>query len=589
MIKTSFKYFYTYLGPKIFIMLMLSMLVGIFDGLGLTMFLPLIQMASGDPTVNSEALGGLGFIIDGFKWLGLDLNLYMVLITMLIFFLFKGILSFISGYVKVILEQTFISKIRFNLLRLLNGISYKSFMGYDIGRMQNTMTGEVGRVVGSYNSYFATFEQLVLVVVYMSFAFFVNPGFAILISIGGLITSVIYKHIYSATRDTSAELTKSMHSFQGLIVQHTAHFKYLKATGYLKRFGDKLDHTVLMIQKSNTRIGMLRAFLQASREPLLIFVVVIVIIVQTKFLGAILGSILVSLLFFYRSLTYLLAMQTQWNQFIAVSGSMDNMTSFQHDLEQTQEENGTNAFRGFKNNIEMVNISLNYDKQPALKNINIKINKNEVIAFVGVSGSGKTSLINLLAGLIPPDYGEILIDGEDLSKINKIQYQKKIGYITQDPVIFNDTIFNNVSLWSKKDEENIQKFRKVLKLANIDRFVESLPDKECTVLGYNGVNLSGGQRQRLSIARELFKDIEILIMDEATSSLDSETEYVIKKNIESIKGIYTLFIVAHRLSTIKSVDKIVMLSEGNVEFVGNFDTLKRNVPDFARMVDLQGI
>ena len=126
-------------------------------------------------------------------------------------------------------------------------------------------------------------------------------------------------------------------------------------------------------------------------------------------------------------------------------------------------------------------------------------------------------------------------------------------------------------------------------MANISDFVAGLPHKEQALLGFSGINLSGGQKQRLSIARELFKDVDILIMDEATSSLDSESEHVIKRNIESLKGSYTLFVVAHRLSTIKTVDRIVLLNDGEIVHVGNFAALKQNVPDFARMVKLQEI
>ena len=261
-------------------MLCLSMLVGVLDGLGLTMFLPLIQMASGGVSVNSEALGGLRFLVDGFTKNGIDLKLYTVLLVMLFFFILKGFGSFVSSYVKVILETRFIRKIRNNLISLLNQISFKAFVNYDIGRMQNTMTGEVGRVVGAYTAYFAACEQLILVLVYLSFAFIVNPGFALLISLGGLVTSFLYRRIHRATRDASAEVTKSSHSYQGLLVQLVANFKYLKATGFLRNFGKKLNHTVLMIEKSNKRIGMLKALLLSSREPLLISVVVLVVFIR---------------------------------------------------------------------------------------------------------------------------------------------------------------------------------------------------------------------------------------------------------------------------------------------------------------------
>ena len=155
-------------------------------------------------------------------------------------------------------------------------------------------------------------------------------------------------------------------------------------------------------------------------------------------------------------------------------------------------------------------------------------------------------------------------------------------------MIFNDTIFNNVTFWAdKNDPENVQRFNEVLKKAAVYDFVSQLPQAEETILGSNGVNLSGGQKQRISIARELFKDIDILIMDEATSALDTETEKEIQNSIDALKGKYTILIVAHRLSTVKNVDRIVLMKEGRIESVGNYQSLFNENLRFKRMVELQ--
>ena len=169
------------------------------------------------------------------------------------------------------------------------------------------------------------------------------------------------------------------------------------------------------------------------------------------------------------------------------------------------------------------------------------------------------------------------------------QYHKKIGYITQESVIFNDTIFNNVTLWAEKNNVNLNRFEKAIKDASLTGFLKDTPGGKEILLGNNGVNLSGGQRQRISIARELFKDIEILILDEATSALDSETEKEIQKNIDALKGKYTVLIVAHRLSTIKNADIIYYLSKGNIVNSGSFEELKHKLKDFSNMVLSQKI
>ncbi|MGB7499394.1 MAG: ATP-binding cassette domain-containing protein, partial [Moheibacter sp.] len=222
-----------------------------------------------------------------------------------------------------------------------------------------------------------------------------------------------------------------------------------------------------------------------------------------------------------------------------------------------------------------------------LNNINLEINKNESIAFVGESGSGKTTMINLIAGLLPVSSGELTIDGMELEELNKNNYQNRIGYVSQDAVIFNDTIYNNVTFWAEKTEENLEKFERSVRQSALKNLIEELADKEETILGNNGINLSGGQKQRVSIARELFKDIDLLILDEATSALDSETEKVIQQSIEELQGKYTLLIVAHRLSTVRNVDRVVLMDAGKIIDMAGFEELMQRNEKFRRMVELQ--
>jgi subfamily B ATP-binding cassette protein MsbA len=181
----------------------------------------------------------------------------------------------------------------------------------------------------------------------------------------------------------------------------------------------------------------------------------------------------------------------------------------------------------------------------------------------------------------------IFFDNIPSDKLDTRTLQKRIGYITQEPVIFSDTIYNNVTFWAEKTEENLKRFKMALQKASISQFVSDLVEGEETELGQNGINLSGGQKQRLSIARELYKDVDFLVMDEATSALDSETEKAIQQNIDNLRGKYTIIIIAHRLSTIKNVDKITLLKNGEIAEAGSFEELMTLSEEFKRMVVLQ--
>ena len=223
-----------------------------------------------------------------------------------------------------------------------------------------------------------------------------------------------------------------------------------------------------------------------------------------------------------------------------------------------------------------------------LQDINLSLHRNETLALVGESGSGKTTLMNILSGLLQPTTGQMRVDGQDAAELDISSYQNRIGYITQEAVIFDDTVFNNVTFWAERTDANLQRFWAALEKASIAEFVRTQPDAEDARLGNNGINLSGGQKQRISIARELYKDVDFLFMDEATSALDSETERAIQDNIDQLKGQYTILIIAHRLSTIKNADRVVVLKQGRIDHIGTYEELIAQSVSFKRMVEFAG-
>jgi len=528
----SFAFFYSFLNYRIFIIVAFNIIIGLLDGLGLTMFLPLLQMVDDSSNVDPESMGKLGFLVDFLEDSGISVSLVSVLLFMAVFFFAKGIMQYMAGIYRVTVQQWFMKKLRVSNLRGLNNLSYKYFVTSDVGRIQNTLTGEVERISIAFTSYFKALEYGILVAVYMVFAFTVDAQFAVLVTIGGVLTNFLYKNLYKNTKGVSKTLTGETNVFQGLIIQNVANYKYLKATGSIKQYGAKLENSILGIEKSNKRIGKLEALLTAGREPILISVVVSVILIQTSYLGSELAPILLSLVFFYRALNYLMQMQVRWNKFLSVSGSMENITEFGKELKANRERKGKENIKGSFQEFNLKNVSFDYDGTVVLKDISLNIKNKETIAFVGESGSGKTTLVNVVAGLLPVENGQFMVNGKSSKTLDISNLQNKIGYITQDPVIFNDTIYNNVTFWAEKTEANIEKFWKAIKQASIMDFVGELQEKENAILGSNGTNLSGGQRQRISIARELYKNVEILILDEATSALDSETERAIQENID---------------------------------------------------------
>lgn len=586
----NFLYFYKYLGKKLFVVILLSILVGVLDGVGLTMFLPLLEIADGSKVANENSLGNLRVLIDFFKAFGFELNLKVILLFLFFFFLLKGIITYFFNIYKARVSQSFVAFMRLNLTSLFSNYRYESFLKSNVGQIQNSFTSEVSRVTSAYINYVSVIQSFTLVLVYMLFAFAVDWKFALLISLGGLLTNFIYKTIYTKTKKQSTLLSQNSGNYQGLIIQYIHNFKYLKSTGLIGKYASKLTNVIRQIEQNNFNISKLGAKISSSREPLLIAIVCLVIYFQVVLFNGKLSLVLVSLLFFYRALSSLMAVQNSYNSFLGVSGSLHNIEEFEKELKLNNEVYGNEIFERLLTSIKIEDLSFSFNQKDfVLKDINIEIKKNQCIAFVGESGSGKTTLVNLICGLLKPTDGNIVINENSIFNYDLRQYQNRIGYISQEPVIFNDTIFNNVTFWDSKSEENCKKFEEALKKASISDFVNSLSEKEETILGNNGVNLSGGQKQRISIAREIYKEIDILVLDEATSALDSDNEKLIQENIEAMQGDLTIIIIAHRLSTIRNVDTIYLLEKGQVTNSGNFAELVNSSERFKKMVELQEI
>lgn len=223
-----------------------------------------------------------------------------------------------------------------------------------------------------------------------------------------------------------------------------------------------------------------------------------------------------------------------------------------------------------------------------IRNLNLSIKKGEAVAFVGASGAGKTTLVDIILGLLEATEGQIEIDGRPMKDEIK-SWQSSIGYIPQNIYILDDSLRHNIALGQSEDQISDERIFEVISKAQLNAVLDALPDGLDTRLGEHGSRLSGGQRQRIGIARALYNKPQVLVMDEATSALDNQTENEITTDIKSLSGEKTVLIVAHRLSTIRHCDKIVLMDNGQIVDIGTFNDLESRCPQFKRLVDLSNL
>jgi subfamily B ATP-binding cassette protein MsbA len=279
-----------------------------------------------------------------------------------------------------------------------------------------------------------------------------------------------------------------------------------------------------------------------------------------------------------------------YNSFQQALGASEDIFKFMDAQDDVREKRRAFVLRGFEKGLRLENVGFGYvtddgSTAQVLHEINLDVTPGEVIAFVGPSGAGKSSLVNLIPRFFDVNQGRIIIDGHDLRDVTIASLRKQIGKVTQETVLFNDTVRNNIAYG--QPDVPMSKVEEAARMALAHDFISKMPDGYNTQIGEKGLRLSGGERQRLAIARAILKNAPILILDEATSALDTESEQFVQAALANLMQGRTVFVIAHRLSTVRRASKIVVLENGKITETGTHDELMRNSGTYRRLYDLQ--
>jgi ATP-binding cassette subfamily B protein len=320
-------------------------------------------------------------------------------------------------------------------------------------------------------------------------------------------------------------------------------------------------------------------------EPLAMLVLVIAVI-SARAVAVPLSEMAVILWALRNSVPLLGVVATQRNSLATFFPSYEQLRELRRQARVLRQTSGARPFDGFRDQIALENVSFAYPGQePALSRVTVRIPRGRMVALVGESGAGKSTLVDLVMGLHEPTSGTVTIDGVPLQEIDIDGYRHSIGYVPQESVLFNTTIRDNLR-WAK-DTATDAEIREACRRANAEEFIERFLDGYDTVVGDRGVRLSGGQCQRIALARAILRKPELLILDEATSSLDTHSERLIQQAIEAIARETTVLVIAHRLSTIVNAHYVYVLQGGVVVEEGTYLTLMRQAGYFSRMTQMQ--
>lgn len=584
------KIFQEFTGNRLWVFIGLATLVAFSEAIGITMLLPLLESMQ----VKGEASGRVAQILTDFlQFLHVPMTMKAILAVMVAIFLFKGFLKIAEGWVKGLLIADLFRKIKKQLFYYYSFLNFSYYASKNTGHFINVINPQSNKVFMGFESIANVTSSIVTSMVYLIAAFLISPLFSLIAVGGGGIMFSLLKYINRYTHKISVKTANEYSSLHKFLIQSLHAMKYLKATARFHQLKEDLEKSIDKLAGYRFRIVVAKSLVMAAKEPFIVAFIVGIILFQTIYIGEPISGIMVTILLFYRGMNKIAMVQQQWQHFMTHTGGIEMVKDEFDAVKKRQEEPGTIPIKTFKQGIDFKHVTFSYEKEPVLKDISLKISKYKTIAFAGESGAGKSTLFDIITLIQPVVQGDILIDNIPSHQINKLSWREKIGYITQEIVVFDDTIANNISLWAGDYNNNKKSREKIItmaKKANLHDFIMEQENGYNTVIGDKGVRLSGGQRQRLAIARELFKEPELLLLDEATSALDTKSEKNIQKNIDELKGKTTILIIAHRLSTIKNVDYIYVLEKGRIIEEGNYEELtKTDDGRLKKMIEMQNL
>jgi ABC-type multidrug transport system fused ATPase/permease subunit len=571
---TYFLFFKKYIGVQFHIYVFVFFIVGFIEVVGIALFAPLFStFGSSDQEPDKITI----YFNEFLKWLDLSQDLTTTLLVIVTVFCLKAVVLYSAEVYGFQILGRFSSRIRKNIINSISSMNYDFYLSQNTGDLTNIVTTETGRTINAFKKYIHYIAETINLFVMIIAITYLGFEALILISILGIVYMILTKRLLMRSKKLSTGVTKHNGKLQNSIIQMLQSYKYLKTTNRFdqikKNIFSEIDSIVVLVVK----IGRATVLTKSFVEPLSIIALTSFIYIQVSVFNQPMGQIIVISLLLYKSLKKFMDCRASWQKFYAQIGGINIVKETLGLLSNNVEKNGNLKLQP-PYSFEFRNISFAYTEKEFIKNVNIEIKENSMMGLVGASGSGKTTLIDLMTTILRPNSGELMINGAKSHEIQMDEFRKNIGFVPQDCILFNDTIANNISLWSgdQNDANIMKKIEKAARDANCYNFIMDTTHEFFTRVGDRGMLLSGGQRQRLAIARELYKEPSILILDEATSALDGESENYIQNSIANLEGKMLIIIIAHRVSTIKNCEYIFVMHNGEIVEGGSYPFLTSN-------------
>lgn len=565
---------------KLFLVLMISIFMALIEVIGVGSIMPFISVATKPETIHTNIFLSWIFAYFGFKK---DVDFLIFLgIGVLFFLISTNITQAIMAYIKT----RFGSMRRHSIsTRLMEGYltrDYPFFLNRNSFDFVKTITTEVDQFIkGSVMQLVDLIARTIQTCLLLAFLFIVNPVSTLIVTVA---IAIIYGAIYNGIRRILHRLGKQrleMFSLRAKIVSESLWgIKEVKITGTEKVFLEQYkvpSKDIAIVESQSEIVGDVPKFALETIAFSSIMVFIMVTMIRFGDFSEIAGSIT---LFAYAGYRLIPAVQGLFKALTKVKYSSATAKKLIREFESFGEikplARRKSARLEFKKKLTINNLTFTYPKSdsPVIEGLSFEIQANQMVGFAGTTGSGKTTIVDILLGLLQPDSGTITVDDINLDTQNVEAWQLNLGYVPQNIYLSDNSLYENIAFGIPPEEIDEEQVVEAAKKAQIHDFIlNSLPKRYDTHIGERGIRLSGGQKQRIGIARALYRNPTVLVMDEATSALDNQTENAVMEAIDSLQGTRTIILIAHRLSTLKKCDVIFVLEKGKIIDKGSYDEL----------------
>jgi len=551
----------------------LSLLNSVLEGIGISAIIPFLSFIGQNKAEHSDLV--TRFIEGFFDYLHIPFTLKFLIIFVLGLFILKAIVLFFTNFIAALATFNYEKKARSNLFKLTLYNSWPHLIKQKVGHLDQLLVTDINNSSSLIYSLATGALIFTKLIVYVLVAINLSVSITLFALALGLLTFFIFKPFFYKNRIMSEKTSNMYKELAHFVNENVIGMKTVKSMFVEKQVIEQGKKFFEKLKSLNIQVAVSRHITHALMQPIGFIFILAVFTFSYKTSLFNFATFVVIVYAINQIFAQIQAGQSHLHGMVSSVPFLLNVMNYQKEAQQNIEKDKGGKKFIFKEKLEFIDVNFSYNSsQETLKQINFSINKGDMVGIVGPSGAGKTTMVDLLLRLFQPNSGEILLDGININNISLKSWRTNVGYVSQDIFLLNDTIENNIKFYNNSIiRKEVEKFSKI---ANIFDFISSLPNKFSTIIGERGILLSGGQRQRIILARILAKNPNLLILDEATSALDNESELQIQKAIEKLRGKITVIVIAHRLSTVKNCDRLLVFKEGKILEEGDPQKLKNN-------------